>query len=250
MSHGGKRLCCSTEHLSAGMQQAWAIGQCGRRSKQTRCCYPSARQSMQGGWPCNSWGPMSTIHWMRENCRRCGVVSSLTFSTDRDCLCALLSFEAAVLQGSASHYSGYYVFCHGGWTCKHATVTLLCLLWSPTAPRRRTANVACLRILLGFSPRHFIVCHTLPCLRCEIYKLFAADVGSIPQIWGNNLTKAEACEYQERLVTELSEPVAQRIMHPGGASRCTHTGCACQHPWAHKATAPSNVLCAIMQAEL
>ena len=81
----------------------------------------------------------------------------------------------------------------------------------------------------------------------------AAEMATIARIWGVDLSKAEASEHQKRLVSELSEPVTQRILRTSGV--CHLTGLealrdklSCIGFWPTEAHTSTNILCAIMQA--
>lgn len=80
----------------------------------------------------------------------------------------------------------------------------------------------------------------------------AAGMAIIASAWGVDLSRAEASENLERLVSELSEPVTQRILRPvevlrdGDMDFSMMYGYICF--WPTGAHAFTNVLCAIMQA--
>ena len=75
-------------------------------------------------------------------------------------------------------------------------------------------------------------------------------MASIACAWGVDLAQAEASEGLERLVSELSEPVTQRILRQvesiGDMDFSMMFGYASF--WPREAHASTNILCAIMQA--
>ena len=85
--------------------------------------------------------------------------------------------------------------------------------------------------------------------------LAAAGMASIARAWGVDLSRAEASENLERLVSELSEPVTQRILRPVEVLRDGDVDFGVIYdayiyfwPRAMGPHASTNVLCAIMQA--
>ena len=77
-------------------------------------------------------------------------------------------------------------------------------------------------------------------------------MGTVARVWGRGLPKAEAAKVVARFVSELSEPVTQRILRSfksAGHPNADFTPMSCFIGfWPREGHATTNILCAIMQA--